>query len=141
MVISTHLWLLKCSENYGFVQIKVAFYNLFFCLNRCICFTHGLLPFWTQLWINFLALLFRVPIHIPMFAMPIRIPPFLSCGFHILVSFLANFLLAHVSFPLLGVQLNLESFVSSLIYVFHTMKLQLSLDMAEESTKILHHHS
>jgi hypothetical protein len=89
---------------------------------------------------KFPSLLFHVPIHITMFEMPIRIPPFLVCGFYPLVSFLVDFFLSHVLLSFPGVQLNVENLLSFLIYAFHTMKLQLSLNIVENSSKVLHHH-
>jgi hypothetical protein len=83
---------------------------------------------------------FGVFIYNAIFAMPIRIPPFLSCGCYLLVSFLVGLFLACVLLSFPGFQLNVESLLSHLIYAFHTMKLQLSSDMAEKSSKVLHHH-
>jgi hypothetical protein len=90
---------------------------------------------------KFPTLLFHVSIHIAMFAMPIRIPPCLGYGYPLIVSFLASFFLAHVLLSFLGVQINVEILFAFLVYAFHTMKLQLSSDMVENSSKVLHHHS
>jgi hypothetical protein len=94
-----------------------------------------------QLRMKFPALLFYVStIYIAMFAMPIRIPPFLNCGYYLLFSFLVGFFLAHVLLDFPRFQLIVESLLVCLIYAFHTMKLQLSSNMAENPSKVLHQH-
>jgi len=84
---------------------------------------------------------FHVSIYIEIFERPIRIPPFLCCGCHLLISSLVGFFLAHVMLSFLRVKFNVERLLAFLIYSFHNMKLQLSLDMVENSSKVLHHHS
>ena len=141
MFISTCLWLLQCGANYGFVKIRGTFYHLFFFLGSYLLFSLGLYPLWMQFWMNFPSFLFCVSIYIAMFAMPIKILPFFGCGCHLLVSSLAGFFLAHVMLSFLGVQLNVESLLAYLDYAFHTMKEQLSSNMDEMSSKVLHCHS
>jgi hypothetical protein len=89
---------------------------------------------------KFLALILCVPIHLTMFAMLIRTPPFFGYGYHILVSSLVHLFLSHMLLPLLGVQINIERLLVVLVSDFHTKKLKLFSNMVEKSSKVIHCH-
>jgi len=90
---------------------------------------------------KFPTLLICVPIHIVMFAMPIRILLFSIYGCNLLFIPLSTLFLALVLLSLIGVQLNIESLLSYLTYDFDIEKLQLPTYMAKYPFKLLHHSS